>query len=73
MIQDETKHPIWCNGCDTDTHIFIEGARNPHWAPAGALDVAYFCAQCHSLYGHLVKESELQGKFAAAIAATRRR
>lgn len=73
MIQDQTKYPLWCNGCDTDSYIVIECARKPHWAPPGTLDIAYFCSRCHSLYGHLVKESELQANFAAAVAAARHR
>lgn len=71
--QARANHPIWYQGCGTAAHLFIESAQKPPWDPEGTLDVAYFCLECRNLYGHLVKESELQGKFIAAIATALRR
>lgn len=61
MILGETNFPIWCDSCGTDAHIVVESARRPHWAPCNFLDVTYFCTKCNSLYGHLVKETDLDG------------
>lgn len=73
IMQARANHPIWCEGCGTDAHIVIESAQKPPWDPEGSLDVAYFCSECRTLYGHLVRESELQAKFIAAIATARHR
>ncbi|MCQ9163253.1 MULTISPECIES: hypothetical protein [unclassified Arthrobacter] len=72
MVEEETAYPIWCDRCGSDAFILIESARRQHWAPAGYLDITYFCSKCNAIYGHLVSEADLKAEFMAAIAVAAR-
>lgn len=59
MIQDQTKHPIWCDHCGTGAHIFIGSVCRRHWCPPGTVQVTYFCSRCNAIYRHVVTESDI--------------
>ena len=58
---------IWCQQCQSDEHIVIEGARRRKRNGGGIWDVDYCCTHCDSFYRHEIQLETLSKAMAHAM------
>jgi hypothetical protein len=70
-VEESPAARIWCQRCGTDEFVLVERARWRRRHGEGVWDIDYFCTNCGSFCGHVVRNAEVPRTLAAAMAAVR--